>query len=113
MSDQRDIHIKTIAALSVASGVAMMIAPGTMSRLYALPRRWARIFGLRDVVIGGLIFGGYERVGLLARSASDALDTALIFKEKGVDVRAIVGAVSSVSALVLATTHDQHDEQRA
>lgn len=103
--------VGAFGVLSVLSGAAMLVAPRTMARAYGLPRSAAlvRVLGARDVVIGALLLGGATRPGLLGRSASDALDVALMLREAsrrratvGVARRAIVGAASSVLAAAAA-----------
>ena len=76
---------KLFAALSVASGLALALAPDRMADLYALPRhrpRLVRALGVRDVAIGALLLRTTtERMGYRARAAADAMDVALMLRE--------------------------------
>jgi hypothetical protein len=69
-----------IGASSAASGVAMLLAPLELARLYALPRRRSllRLLALRDVAIGLWLVGGDPDVGLRARMLSDLADLGLM-----------------------------------
>jgi hypothetical protein len=76
---------KLFAAMSVASGVALALAPDRMADVYAFPRhrpRLVRALGVRDVVIGVLLLRtGTERMGYRSRAAADAMDVALMLRE--------------------------------
>lgn len=71
---------RTVGWTSLASGLAMMIAPRTMAKTYGLfqNRPLVRLLGLRDVVIGAGILQGDDSRWMRYRIASDAADTALI-----------------------------------
>jgi hypothetical protein len=71
-------------ALSIASGAAMIAAPRSIGRLYALPPSspLVRGLGVRDVVLGlAMLLTPRKRSLFLARAASDAFDVALMTAE--------------------------------
>jgi hypothetical protein len=84
-TNRADIVRKLFAAMSVASGVALALAPERMADLYAFPRhrpRLVRALGVRDVAIGALLFRSEtEHLGYRARAAADAVDVALMLRE--------------------------------
>ena len=68
---------------SVGSGLLLLVFAHRVRRLLRLPCRSGalRAAGLRDVLIGlGLVMGRHRRPWLWARSVSDALDTAWLWK---------------------------------
>lgn len=72
---------RALGWLSFGSGVALLVAPRPLGRLYGLPSSLGllRALGVRDLIIGaGLLREGPRRAWLVARALSDALDTALI-----------------------------------
>jgi len=69
---------------SVGSGLLLLVFAHRVRRLLRLPCRSGalRAAGLRDVLIGlGLVRGRDRRPWLWARSVSDALDTAWLWKK--------------------------------
>ncbi|HEU4408185.1 MAG TPA: hypothetical protein VFS43_23180 [Polyangiaceae bacterium] len=82
---------RALGQLSLASGIALLITPRPLGRLFGLPPRPSllRALGVRDVAIGaGLLGGGRRRAWLVARAASDALDAALIARASKPGARA-------------------------
>ena len=70
---------------SVGSGLALLLFAPRIRRLLRLPARSGalRAVGARDVLIGmGLVMGRDRRPWLWARSVSDALDTAWLWKAR-------------------------------
>jgi hypothetical protein len=68
-------------ALSTASGVALVLAPRPVARVYGLPdgRVVVVLLGVRDVAIGlGLAIGRAKRGWWIARAISDGFDAILI-----------------------------------
>lgn len=76
---RRDLAL-AVAALSLASGAALLIAPRPVGALYGLPRRrrLLRWLGLRDMAIGALGLAGNLRISSWARAAADLYDAVLI-----------------------------------
>jgi hypothetical protein len=98
----------SIGVLSALSGAAMVVAPATMCRLYALPERYGRLIGVRDIAIGVVLLRNpRSALGFAARSISDAIDVALMVgtRKPGRHIagRVIGGAVSAIVAARCAT----------
>jgi hypothetical protein len=73
-----------IGTLSLASGVALLLRPRPLGRLYGLPpdASLLRALGARDVLVGLLTLAPARAAwGLRGRAASDLLDGALIVWE--------------------------------
>ena len=96
---------KLFAAMSVASGVALVLAPDQMADLHAFPRhrpRLVRALGVRDVAIGVLLLRtGTERMGYRARAAADAMDVALMLREVASGRRRFASVAARVAGGVL------------
>ncbi len=73
-----------LGALSIASGLALQVAPDTLTTLYGLPRHapLARLLGARDTVIGLWLLQRDAHRGLVGRALSDLLDFGLIWRER-------------------------------
>lgn len=85
--------------MSVAFGLAALVAPNAVSRLVGTRPQpaWMRLYGLRDIALGaGLIGAGDKRPWLKARAACDTLDAAVI--ARNIDA----GVGSHVTALMAA-----------
>jgi hypothetical protein len=70
-----------LGALSLASGVLLIVSPIALGSVYGLPRsRWLlRLIGARDVVIGGGLLATTDVPWFMwARAVSDATDAVLI-----------------------------------
>jgi hypothetical protein len=109
--------IRSVSALSLLGGAALVIAPKTTGAFFGLPtgsRLFLRALGVRDLAIGGALLAGMHRQGLLARGLSDAFDTALIVREGvrgdksilGTIVRAAIGGTSAAIAIRAALTEE-------
>ena len=77
-----DLQAKALGILSVASGGAMLVAPHTIARLYALPQKpvaLLRAIAVRDFLIGlGLLSPRWRRTAAVARGIADVGDSILI-----------------------------------
>jgi hypothetical protein len=110
--------VRSVTALSLLGGGALLIAPRMTGAFFGLPTEsptFLRVLGVRDLLIGAALAAGAHREGLLARGVSDVFDTALIVREGvrgrssvvGTIVRAIVGGTSAAVALHAALTREQ------
>jgi hypothetical protein len=72
-----------LGSLSGLSGLAMLLLPRRMARIYGFPRRMAlvRALGARDLWIGRVLLSTDPRWGLAARMVSDLADFGLIALE--------------------------------
>lgn len=116
--------IRSVSALSLLGGGALLIAPRATGAFFGLPTEsslFLRVLGVRDLLIGAALLSGAHRQGLLARGLSDAFDTALIVRE-GVRgrssitrtvLRAAIGATSAAIAIKAALTEEAAAEQTA
>jgi hypothetical protein len=75
--------VKSLGMFSIQSGVAILVAPRQMARVYALPPRpgLMRLLGVRDIVLGLALLGPRARGALKARALADCCDLALISSE--------------------------------
>ncbi len=99
-------------ALSVGSGIALLVAPCATARVYGLPvkPKLGRALGARDVFIGlGLcIDSRWLRWWWLARTVSDALDVGWMVRQRvrrhgaSLDARTAIGfALVGIDAAML------------
>lgn len=96
---------------SIGLGLAELLAPRTMSRVIGARRdhpTLMRIFGVREIAAGAVIFSGMRAAGCWSRVAGDAIDLACLGKTlatpKSDTGRAVfstvnVAAVTAVDAL--------------
>jgi hypothetical protein len=75
------LSVRILGTVSLASGIAAIVAPRRMGRLYKMPGRPAlvRSIGLRDVMAGALLLKPRSsRAALLLRGMADAVDSAIV-----------------------------------
>jgi hypothetical protein len=75
---------RVLGSLSIASGMALALAPRRMARVYGLPARegLVRTLGARDVLIGAMMMAPRSSAaGCLARAVSDFVDAGMIVSE--------------------------------
>jgi hypothetical protein len=74
---------RALATLSVAGGLALLLAPAPVGAVFGLPKRLRllRWLGARDIVIGALGLAGHVRLSLGARGLSDLGDAGLILQQ--------------------------------
>jgi hypothetical protein len=112
-----DLQAKALGILSVASGGVMLVAPHTMARLYALPRKpvaLLRAIAVRDFLIGlGLLSPRWRRTAAVARGIADVGDSILIAAHAvgtegslaSVRGRILLGLSSALTAFRSSTRH--------
>ncbi len=92
-----------IAAASLASGVAMIVAPDTLDRVYGLrlPRRQLRMLGVRDALVGAALLRWRRSAApMLARAVADAMDARVLARQResvGADERIVYDARLAVA----------------
>jgi len=75
------LSVRMLGTVSVASGIASIVAPRRMAELYKLPRRptLVRTLGVRDVIVGALLFSPpTTRAALLLRGLADMVDSGIV-----------------------------------
>lgn len=96
---------KGLGWFSVGLGVAELVAPRLMSRVIGAREdhpTLMRIFGLRELAAGAVIFSGMRAAGCWSRVAGDAIDLACLGKTlatRGSDKGRAVFATSNVAAV--------------
>jgi uncharacterized membrane protein len=90
---------------SIGLGLAELLAPRTMSRVIGAREdhpTLMRIFGLREIAAGAVIFSGMRAAGCWSRVAGDAIDLACLGKTlatEGSDKGRAIFATANVAAV--------------